>query len=84
MPEIRSVSNTKLKIFSYFILQHKIAIHTLMILRKAFANKCVNGPTKVVRTLNIITPRHFHSLIVFIISLLQTILTQTFRENVFK
>ncbi len=56
MPEIRSVSNTKLKIFSYSILQDKIVIHILVILKKAFANKCVNGTTEVVGTLNIITP----------------------------
>ncbi len=52
----------------------------------AVVNKCLNGLIEVVGTLNIIklNYRRFYSLIVFIIVLLQTILTQIVRENVFK
>ncbi len=62
-----------------------------MILKKAAVKKWLNGTTKVVRGIkqhhadqvNSSATSRFDCLIVFIITLLHAILTQTFRENVF-
>ncbi len=66
--------------------QTQCAVTLMLALKMAVVNKCLNGLIEVVGTLNIIklNYRRFYSLIVFIIVLLQTILTQIVRENVFK